>query len=1366
MISGVRQRAKKDFAQHASQGGVELDPLPLEVDNHADTTCAGRNCRVEFYTGEVCSVSPFLDDYDDVEEVRICTALTAVTLESTGRTIVLRLGQCLDFTDKLNKTLLNPNQLREYNVAMCDDPVDPYRELGIELQDGTHVAFEMNGTICSAMTRYPTDEELATCDIYTISDIDTWDPTNVTFERVRGAISHNVRVSSVAIRDNDSCGIKEDCHKETQPDDLLVLLDNIRISSAVSKDRRHHDIDAESLADKWECSIETARKTLDATTQLNVRSAIAPLTRRYRTDLLSQRLRRLDCRFYTDTMFPKVKSLTGRTCAQIYYSNEGYVMVYPMSMKSEVGDTLHDFVTDVGVPNTLVFDGAAEQVGPGTHFDEIRRHYRINDQRTEPYSPWQNRAESGIRILKSKWRRLMVKRGVPIRLWDFAFVWICQIYSRMATKSGRSGMEIITGDTPDISEWIDFTFYDWVWFWHPPDGSENPRIGRWLGVSHRVGSALCYWVLTSTGRVVARTTVQHITEEDMSRDDVKVKMDAFRDSISRFLSDTLNTSDLDGQLTFLNDDEEEDEEDYVSDIQDPEQPDIDDVVDNSDVERLADTYHAYVGAEVCVPDAAGVRRMAKVIKQVSRGDENPTNNPLLDHSVLEVEFHDGTVDRLQANVVAENMMSQVDTNGHHFQTMREIVEHEKDGTAITRDNGFIQSKSGNLHPKKTTRGWRLLVEWLDGSSSWVDLKKLKESNPIEVAEYALANGIAEEPAFRWWVPSVIKKKDRLIGKVKSKYWRTTHKFGIRIPKTVEEAYRLDQETGTDYWTKAINKEMSKVRVAFEKSLIPVDEMRTGKARPGYQEIKCHWVFDIKMDEHFTRKARLVAGGHKTEEPTALTYSSVVSRESVRIAFLLAALNDLKVMTADVGNAYLNAPCREKIWTVAGIEFGSDAGTVMFIVRALYGLKSSGASWASTLASTLSDMGYKATEADRNVWIKKGCKPDGFRYYQLILVYVDDILHISHSPMDVITQLRSAYTLKEESVGTPKRYLGANIERVQTSDGRIIWSMTSEDYVRAAIENVEGMLRSDGSPPLKVYGDCKRPYPKDYRPELDITDELGADGIQRFQELIGMLRWAIELGRIDIITEVSNLSQYLCSPRVGHLDAAYRIFRYLQRNMSKNVGRLGFDPFIPPVDESIFNESPDVTDHWKEFYPDAEYQFPKNMPEPLGNPVEVAVYVDANHAGNLANRRSHSGILIYINNAPIQWFSKRQNTVESSSFGSEFVALRIAVDLIEALLYKLRMFGIPIDNKVDVYCDNKSVVTNASVPSSVLHKRHNAICYHRVREAQAAGMIRVGWIPGNHNLADLFTKTTMPGNVKNDIVSTILMNDAAVLEDEG
>jgi hypothetical protein len=121
------------------------------------------------------------------------------------------------------------------------------------------------------------------------------------------------------------------------------------------------------------------------------------------------------------------------------------------------------------------------------------------------------------------------------------------------------------------------------------------------------------------------------------------------------------------------------------------------------------------------------------------------------------------------------------------------------------------------------------------------------------------------------------------------------------------------------------------------------------------------------------------------------------------------------------------------------------------------------------------------------------------------------------------------------------------------------------------------------------------------------------------------------------------------------------------------------------------------------------------------------------------RWSHSGIIVNAKNAPITWYSKRQNTVESSTFGSEFVAMRIAVNEIEGLRYILRMMGVPIENPANVFCENQSVSNFCSFPESTLKKKHNAIAYHRVREAQASRTIRVAWESWITNLSDILTK---------------------------
>ena len=152
-----------------------------------------------------------------------------------------------------------------------------------------------------------------------------------------------------------------------------------------------------------------------------------------------------------------------------------------------------------------------------------------------------------------------------------------------------------------------------------------------------------------------------------------------------------------------------------------------------------------------------------------------------------------------------------------------------------------------------------------------------------------------------------------------------------------------------------------MKVAWEtKEGIDPKDVRSGKNRDliGFQEIKCHIIFDVKMS--FERKARFVAGGHMTEAPVTVTYSSVILRESIRLAFLIAELNGLQVKTCDIGNAYLNAPCREKIWFEGGTECGEKKGKVLVVTRALYGLKSAGASWRATFAHTLRELEFRST----------------------------------------------------------------------------------------------------------------------------------------------------------------------------------------------------------------------------------------------------------------------------------------------------------------------------------------------------------------------------------------------------------------------
>lgn len=305
----------------------DVSILPTEIDNHADTICAGHNCRIELYTPYECSVSPFPDEYQEQQHVQICTALTTATIPNTGETIILRLGQCLDFQEKLYMTLLNPNQLRAFGISVCDNPTDEHHPLvGIQLDANTHLPLYMKGSICGLMTCWSplTNKELDSCRIFDISNVHSWDPSNIVFPDARHPDDRYSTVYSVVAHRLFPFDCRILCN-----DCILPQFEKLCVSSTVTSDR-HQTPDEKLLSEKWDCSVNAYCEvsTLQATTQLNIWSAVAPLTQHYCTGLLSMNLRCLhclNCKFFIDTLFSKSQSITGNTCAQLYYDPNGFM---------------------------------------------------------------------------------------------------------------------------------------------------------------------------------------------------------------------------------------------------------------------------------------------------------------------------------------------------------------------------------------------------------------------------------------------------------------------------------------------------------------------------------------------------------------------------------------------------------------------------------------------------------------------------------------------------------------------------------------------------------------------------------------------------------------------------------------------------------------------------------------------------------------------------------------------------------------------------------------------------------------------------------------------------------------------------------
>jgi hypothetical protein len=187
----------------------------------------------------------------------------------------------------------------------------------------------------------------------------------------------------------------------------------------------------------------------------------------------------------------------------------------------------------------------------------------------------------------------------------------------------------------------------------------------------------------------------------------------------------------------------------------------------------------------------------------------------------------------------------------------------------------------------------------------------------------------------------------------------------------------------------------------------------------------------------------------------MIYASVVSRESVRIALTLAALNDLDVKMADIENACLMAPINKKVWTVLGQEFGDDAGKRALIVVALYGMKSAGAAFRNHLAECMKHLGWQPCRSDRDLWMKAETRPDdGVLYWAYILIYVDDILCVHHDPGSPLEKLDEYFNMKEGSIQIPAFYLGAKLKKTVLPNGVVAWGMSSSKYVQSAVQNVK------------------------------------------------------------------------------------------------------------------------------------------------------------------------------------------------------------------------------------------------------------------------------------------------------------------------
>ena len=195
---------------------------------------------------------------------------------------------------------------------------------------------------------------------------------------------------------------------------------------------------------------------------------------------------------------------------------------------------------------------------------------------------------------------------------------------------------------------------------------------------------------------------------------------------------------------------------------------------------------------------------------------------------------------------------------------------------------------------------------------------------------------------------------------------------------------------------------------------------------------------------------------------------------------------------------------------------------------------------------MSHIGFESCPPDPDVWMRPAEKADGSPYYEYVLLYVDDTLVISENAEKILREEIGRYfELKEESVGHPTLYLRGRIRKVTMENGVEAWAFSTSQYIRSAVKNVEEYLKKRGDGRWFLPAKAETPIQSTYRPELDVSPELDAEDPSYYQSLIGVLRWIVELGRVDICLEVSMLSSHLALPREGHMQQVFQIFAYLK-----------------------------------------------------------------------------------------------------------------------------------------------------------------------------------------------------------------------------
>uniref|UniRef100_A0A2N9FA47 Integrase catalytic domain-containing protein n=1 Tax=Fagus sylvatica TaxID=28930 RepID=A0A2N9FA47_FAGSY len=492
---------------------------------------------------------------------------------------------------------------------------------------------------------------------------------------------------------------------------------------------------------------------------------------------------------------------------------------------------------------------------------------------------------------------------------------------------------------------------------------------------------------------------------------------------------------------------------------------------------------------------------------------------------------------------------------------------------------------------------------------------------------------------------------------------------VSIPKNLQEALNNPR------WKSAMVEEMEALQKNSTWKLVelPKDKKTVG----------CKWVFTVKhkADGSIERfKARLVAKGYTQTYGIDYqeTFAPVAKINTIRVLLSLAANLEWPLQQFDVKNAFLHGDLEEEVYMdfPPGFSTSSESRKVCRLRKSLYGLKQSPRAWFGRFTHSMRKYGYHQSQSDHTLFLKHSNEGK----VTALIVYVDDIVVTGNDIMEMgklKTYLAKEFEIKD--LGTLRYFLG--IEVARSKEGIFV---SQRKYVLDLLVET-GMLA------------CKpidTPIEQNHRLGEDV-DDTPVDR-ERYQKLVGKLIY-LSHTRPDIAFAVSVVSQFMHAPCEKHMEAVYRILRYLKSAPGKGL------------------------------------MLYKN------GHLEVEGYTDADWAGSITDRRSTSGYCTFVGGNLVTWRSKKQSVVARSSAEAEFRAMAHGICEMLWLKAMLKELGVHSKDPMKLYCDNKAAISIAHNPVQHDRTKHVEVDRHFIKEKLTEGLICTPFVRTENQLADILTK---------------------------